>query len=218
MKLKILYALILIAGAFVVYNQYMIFNVSSGITGAAITVANTIAIDKTTSVKAGSVSPTGIPAVYGNELGISFDDVSPNNPSKADATISKLSAYDNGISLSGDKKQRYINIVSQISCEYCCGAPSIIDSRGNAACGCAHSYSMRGLAKYLLDKHANEYTDDQILEELGKWKTLFFPDVMAQKANVLKQKGIELNYINLASNKYRGIEKGATGGSMVGGC
>ena len=41
---------------------------------------------------------------------------------------------------------------------------------------------------------------------------------MTQKAGVLKQKGIEFNYINLASNKYRGIEKGATGGSMVGGC
>ena len=44
---------------------------------------------------------------------------------------------------------------------------------------------------------------------------------MAQKAAVLKSKGIELNYINLASNKYRGIEKGVevgSSGAMVGGC
>ena len=66
---------------------------------------------------------------------------------------------------------------------------------------------MRGLAKYLLDRHANEFTNDEILEELGKWKVLFFPGIMQNKANVLKQKGIEFNYINLASNKYRGIEK-----------
>jgi len=36
---------------------------------------------------------------------------------------------------------------------------------------------------------------------------------------VLEAQGIELNYINLASNKYRGIEKGQqASGGMVGGC
>ena len=68
---------------------------------------------------------------------------------------------------------------------------------------------MRGLAKYLITNHPNEFTDDQILEELGKWKILFFPGPMAAKAKVLQSKGIELNYINLASNKYRGIEQEA---------
>jgi len=68
-------------------------------------------------------------------------------------------------------------------------------------------------------KHGNEYSDDQILEELGKWKTLFFPGNIQAKAEILKQKGIELNYINLASNKYRGIEQGqSSSGAMVGGC
>ena len=76
---------------------------------------------------------------------------------------------------------------------------------------------MRGLAKYLLTQHP-DVSDDLILEELGKWKVLFFPTIHEQKAQVLKEKGIEMNYINLASNKYRGIEKGAEGGSMVGGC
>lgn len=67
-------------------------------------------------------------------------------------------------------------------------------------------------------KNGSEYTDEQILAELGKWKTLFFPTIIAQKAEVLKSKGIDYkDYINLASNKYRGIESGATGG-MVGGC
>ncbi|MBI5553632.1 MAG: hypothetical protein HY917_02715 [Candidatus Diapherotrites archaeon] len=171
------------------------------------------------------VAPRGIPGIYGAELGVSFDDVSPNDPQKANATIAVLSQFDTEdsgkfIELTGELEQRYIQIASRISCEYCCGAESIIFPDGKRACGCAHSYSMRGLAKYLLDRHAAEFTDDQILEELGKWKTLYFPGILAQKAQVLKEKGIELNYINLASNKYRGIEKGAPqgGGPMVGGC
>ncbi len=164
------------------------------------------------------VAPKGVPAVYGAELQVSFDDVSVSNPQKTDATINKLAVFDEQITLSAEEMTRYIDIAGRISCEYCCGAESIIFPNGQAACGCAHSYAMRGLAKYLLKNHGNEYTNDQILEELGKWKTLFFPGPMAAKAKILQQQGIELNYINLASNKYRGIEQGKGGGSMVGGC
>ena len=170
-----------------------------------------------------AIIPTGVPAVYGAELGISFDDVGVNNPSKADATIRKLGEFDDGIQLSAADKTRYINILynmeNGISCEYCCGARAVIFETGEAACGCAHSYAMRGLTKYLLTKHGAEYSDAQILEEVGKWKVLFFPGILASKAQVLQNQGIELNYINLASNKFRGIEQGqSTGGSMVGGC
>ncbi len=77
---------------------------------------------------------------------------------------------------------------------------------------------MRGLAKYLIKYHGEKFTDEEILEEVGKWKTLFFPGIMEGKAEVLKNNGIELNYINLASNKYRGIEQGQTSGGMVGDC
>ena len=171
------------------------------------------------TVSALDIIPKGVPEVYGKELGVSFDDVSPNDPKKADATIEILSKIDRTVTLTGDDLQRYIKIGSEISCEYCCGADSIIFSNGQPACGCAHSYSMRGLAKYLIKNHGDEFTDDEILEELGKWKVLFFPGVHQQKASVLKSQGIELNYINLASNKYRGIEQGqASGGAMVGGC
>ena len=124
-----------------------------------------------------SVIPTGIPKIYGSEMGISYDDISPYDQQKADLTIRKLGNLDDATQLSQDEMKRYISIASKISCEYCCGAESIIFSNGDAACGCAHSYAMRGLAKYLLT-----------------------------------------NYINLASNKYRGIEKGAAGSGMVGGC
>lgn len=81
---------------------------------------------------------------------------------------------------------------------------------------------MRGLAKYLLTNHP-EMTDLEIVNELGKWKVLFFPGIHEKKAEALKAKGIDFtNYVNLASNLYRGAENQAsnTGGSsqMVGGC
>ena len=101
--------------------------------------------------------PKGVPAIYGKELGISFDDVSVNDPTKADETISLLGALDNKITLTGDDLKRYIKVLYEdengISCEYCCGARSVIFDTGEPACGCAHSYAMRGLTKYLITKH-----------------------------------------------------------------
>jgi len=170
------------------------------------------------AVSAMDIIPTGVPAIYGSELGVSFDDVSTTNPSLADATIRKLKQYE-GIKLSGNLMKRYVNIASSISCEYCCGAKALIFSNGKRACGCAHSFAMRGLAKYLLVNHP-EMRDLEILTELSKWKVLFFPGILQKKAQILESQGIDSkNYINLASNKYRGIEKGQSNGSgMVGGC
>ena len=169
-----------------------------------------------------SIIPTGVPSIYGSELGISFDDVSALDSYRADATIAKLGQLDTSITLSGADKERYINVLYKMengmSCEYCCGARAIIFENGEPACGCAHSYAMRGLAKYLITKHAGDYDDRELLEEIGKWKTLFFPSQIQAKAGILESQGIELNYINLASNKYRGIEQGKTSGGMVGGC
>jgi len=179
---------------------------------------NTIATGFGT-VSASEIIPKGIPNIYGEELGVKYDDVSINNPRLADQTIQKLAAYEDE-ELSAELMQRYIRIGSSISCEYCCGAQAIIFSNGQRACGCAHSYAMRGLAKYLLLNHS-DMNDEEILNELGKWKVLFFPGVHEQKAQVLKAQGVDpTNYINLASNLYRGAEKGQTtgSGSMVGGC
>ena len=169
-------------------------------------------------VSASEIIPSGVPAIYGDKLGVRYDDVSPNNPALADTTIAKLSQYEDA-DLDEEQMQRYIKIGSSISCEYCCGAQAIIFSNGQRACGCAHSYAMRGLAKYLLMNNS-EMNDEEILNELGKWKVLFFPGIHEQKAQILKEKGIDpTNYINLASNLYRGIEQGPpSGGGMVGGC
>jgi len=170
------------------------------------------------TVSASNIIPTGIPKIYGKEMGVSYDDINPNNPKLADSTIQKLSAYEDS-TLTDLEMGRYISIAGSISCEYCCGADSIIFKNGQRACGCAHSYAMRGLAKYLI-KNNPEMSDEEILSELGKWKVLFFPGIHEQKAQVLEANGIDsTNYINLASNLYRGIEQGqSSGGGMVGGC
>ncbi|MBS3095161.1 hypothetical protein J4231_00610 [Candidatus Woesearchaeota archaeon] len=195
----------------IAFNAYQLSNVNSGttqqITGSVVQSTNSVAVNTQNTQAALDVLPKGVPDVYGQELGVSYDDVSSANPSLADSTIRKVGSLENQISLSGNDMNRYISIAGKISCEYCCETESIISSNGQAACECAHSSVMRGLAKYLVKNHGSEYTDDEILEELGKWKTLFFPEKIAEKAAVLKSKGIELNYINLASNKYRDIEK-----------
>jgi len=170
------------------------------------------------TVSASEIIPKGVPAVYGTALGVSYDDVTASNTQLADQTIRKLAQYED-MDLNSEEMGRYIKIAGSISCEYCCGANSIIFANGERACGCAHSYAMRGLAKYLLTNNP-EMSDAEILSELGKWKVLFFPDIHESKAIALEENGIDSkDYVTLASNLYRGIEQGKTsGGSMVGGC
>ena len=174
------------------------------------------------AVSAYSVVPVGVPVIYGEELGITYDDVSPNDLRKTEETITLLGNIDRVEELEGVELDRYIDILynqyNGIACEYCCGARSVIFSNGQAACGCAHSYAMRGLAKYLIKYHGTEFSDDEIITEVGKWKTLFFPGILEGKAQVMKSYGVEVSYINLTTNAYRGIEQGQASGSMVGGC
>lgn len=170
------------------------------------------------------VRPMGIPAIYGAELNIKYEYVSPTNQQLADQTIHLLGSYDVNIQLNQEEMTRYINILFKmhdgISCEYCCDAPAVIFENGKAACGCAHSYAMRGLTKYLIKNHGNEFTDEQIYTEVAKWKTLFFPNQINAKAKVLQEKGIPVTYTNLGSNEYRGIKVDSNnyGLQMVGGC
>jgi hypothetical protein len=94
-----------------------------------------------------SFIPSGVPDVYGQELDISFDQVQE--------AIDKVRVfgptYGEGgkkIILTGQDLERYINIGSQTACQYCCGARTLVSENGEAACGCAHSQMMRGLAAY----------------------------------------------------------------------
>ena len=197
----------------IILSLILIYNYSGKQTG------NTTGIG---TVSTSEIIPQGVPAIYGEELGIRYDDVSATDPKKADETINLLGNIDRVETLEGAELERYIDILYKqyngIACEYCCGARSVIFSNGEPACGCAHSYAMRGLAKYLIKYHGNEITDEEILTEVGKWKTLFFPGILEGKAQAMKSSGIQVDYINLTTNQYRGIEQGKASGSMVGGC
>lgn len=124
-----------------------------------------------------SFMPAGIPHIYGEELGISFD--------KVQDAIDKTSGFDPTYGIEGKKialadlteaeLERYKRIGASIACEYCCGAITLTREDGTAACGCAHSAMMRGLAAYLIKNHSQEFTDEQILEELTMWKRTYFP-------------------------------------------
>ena len=129
---------------------------------------------------------SGQPKTYGAELSIAFDQV--------EAAMNKMKVFDptygsQKITLSGNDLQRFIDIGLRISCEFCCGAKAIIDKNGQAACGCAHSQAMRGLAAYLVQKHGAEYTNDEILRELARWKGVYFPKQMIKKISEQLQSG-----------------------------
>lgn len=170
----------------------------------------------------------GVPDVYGAELSVSFDQVQ--------ASINIMRQYDPAygrkkkITLSGNDLQRYIDVGIRISCEYCCSAKSIIRQDGQAACGCAHSIAMRGLLAYLIQNYGTEYTDNELLRELARWKGMYFPKQMIKKMATQLQNG---NYtpdtaslaLNLKLPDYGDGNKGAplpsdieNLPSMVGGC
>lgn len=132
---------------------------------------------------------SGVPEVYGEEMGVSFDQVqlAINIMRKYDP--SDLKSKGERIIPAGDNLKRYIEIAGKISCEYCCGAASIINPKnGQSACGCAHSMAMRGLAAYLLQNHG-EMSNDEILRELARWKGIYFPKQMTKKMAEQLQNG-----------------------------
>lgn len=183
----LLFALILSLGI----NQFIIVKINKAI-GAPSILEKIVKIGKIGSTSADDqnlsgdiisdaiklVISAGTPEIYGTELGVSFNQVQPsmNIMRKYDPTYGQEK-----ITLIGDDLNRYIDIGLKISCEYCCGAKSIIRSDGEAACGCAHSIAMRGLMAYLIQNHGLEYSNDEILRELARWKGVYFPKQMIKK-------------------------------------
>src|SRR3989338_3341955 len=184
---------------------------------------------------ADQIIPQGIPAVYGSELGVSYD-----KPVESLTILGKLDGdlYPAGTlkfsMLDADAQKRYVAMGTMIACEYCCGATELVFSNGQPACGCQHSAAMRGLAMYLLSKHP-DMSDAKILEEMAKWKILFFPKQHISKAVSFSSSGMDsnINPTDLASNEFRGFKpsqaSSASSGSssagaianapdMVGGC
>lgn len=128
----------------------------------------------------------GIPEIYGPELNANFD--------QPVESMTALKQFDLGYgknkpSLSAEEKKRYTDINLRISCEFCCGAKAIVFESGEPSCGCAHSQAMRGLTAYLIKNHGAEYSDDQVLRELARWKGRWYPKQMIQKMSTQIQSG-----------------------------
>ena len=122
--------------------------------------------------------PTGTPE-YGEELGVSYDD-----PIASLSVLAKMYR-----SLKSEVQQndpegwaKFMNLATKpvgISCEYCCGVGPIgIDSSGNSRCGCQHNPAVLTVGLYLAAY--TDYTDGEILREVMRWKTLFFPKNMIE--------------------------------------
>lgn len=118
--------------------------------------------------------PMGIPDVYGKELAVNFDEVQ-ESMNKMRVMGPTYGTDEGRIVLEGDELKRFIEIGKLTACEYCCGVTTLVDDEGEAACGCAHSIVMRGLAAYLIKNHSDKFTDEEILAEVNKWKKVFFP-------------------------------------------
>lgn len=122
--------------------------------------------------------PTGTPD-YGADLGVSYD-----APLESLTALSKMyPALKSEVERNNPEGwQRFMNLASKpvgISCEYCCGIQAIgIDKQGNSACGCQHNPALLSVALYL--STYSDYSDGEILREVMRWKTLFFPKDMIE--------------------------------------
>jgi hypothetical protein len=118
------------------------------------------------------VMPTGVPPTYGQALNVSFDQVQ--------ASINVMRNFDptygeDRIVLTDNDLTRYVNVGSATACLYCCDARTLVKPSGDAACGCAHSQAMRGLAAYLITNYPDDYRDEAIVKELNRWRAVYFP-------------------------------------------
>jgi len=183
----LLYVLLYFSVALILFNQWQINEISADLHPSSQSFSQQQSLSGTPQLTGNAeedaiaiVLAKGVPPVYGPELGVSFDDPV--------ASLTVLKSLDptygsKKISLSGAELQRYIKIgtTPYIHCEFCCGTKSLVTQSGGAACGCAHAQAMRGLMAYLLKNHGSEYTDEQIMQQLAKWKAEFFPKQMVKR-------------------------------------
>lgn len=123
--------------------------------------------------------PRGTPE-YGQAMGVSFDD-----PIKSlDLLAKSYPALKEQIKKNPALWQRYLNLASKpvgISCEYCCGVGPIgITTKGEITCGCQHAPALQTVTIWLMMN--TKMNDAEILQEVLRWKTLFFPQQMVGMA------------------------------------
>ena len=179
------YFFIVALGLLIIFNQYLIINAGAMTTQTATTGFIVKSTGNLVQDAMNAIIPRGVP-FYGSALGVSFED--PVNSLRKLASLHKQVPTN---SLTQDELKRYINVGTKISCEFCCSAPSVVDSSGRDLCGCAHAQSFMGLSKYLI-KNSPQLTDEQILTELTRWKALYYPRNMVEKGVAALQNGLPL--------------------------
>ena len=130
-----------------------------------------------------TVAPTGTPFYItdgpGAEKvkGVTFDD--PITSQKVWASLLGSSRFGtaNAVQLTAEEQQRWQKLTSVFTCDFCCGGPNSVTTISH--CGCAHSFAWQGMAKFFI-KYYSQYTDEQILGEMTKWKALWYPKGMIQ--------------------------------------
>lgn len=216
-----LLVLVAIAAVLLLLNQWQIMALSDLTGGSGSSKGTKLSVKLSGDVVQDAIKavvPTGTP-LYGAEIGVSFDD-----PVNSLNTLARLDTQLPTKSLTEAEKARFISIGTRISCEFCCGAAAVIFADGRDACGCAHAASFRGLSKYLVRNHPDEWTDDEILLELTKWKALYYPRNMVEKAVAALENGLELTPAVLNDRDLlKKVKAGDTTSigelpSMVGGC
>jgi hypothetical protein len=179
---RLTYGIILVLGVIVIANQFLAIQMMK-----MMVMPSAYALELTGDPNVDAqllMFPEGTPEIYGDELGITYPD--PRNGKYMDQMLKILEDYDRGkrkITLTGDNLQRYIKLgtIPTIACEFCCSVKVLIFKDGKPACGCVHSAAMRGLMAYLIQNHGSEYTDEEILNEVIKWKALTFPKQMMKR-------------------------------------
>ena len=184
-----------------------------------------------------AVVPTGTPfyAAQGEGAekikGVSFDDPLTSQKVWASLLGSRRFGTANAIQLTPEEEQRWQRLTSVFTCDFCCGGPNSVTTISR--CGCAHAYAWQGMAKFFIKYYPN-YSDEQILGEMTKWKALWYPKGMIQdylvytgqqSADTLTHggsTGIKQQFLQQAPNTQQQTHATATPldelPSMVGGC
>lgn len=177
---KILMALVILVVFGVMANQF----IAVSILNATFGVEEAQAIHLTGDMMADAqmlMFPKGQPPVYGKEMGMKmYPD--PRDIPAVETAIKTMRSFE-AMELTGANFERYkkLGYIPTIACEFCCSVKTLIFQDGKRSCGCAHSYAMRGLLKYMIAYHGNDMSDDEMLQEIIKWKAIYFPKQMMKK-------------------------------------
>lgn len=118
-----------------------------------------------------TVIPVGTPFYAQNEAaGATFDD-----------PLSSLTIWprvEKAVQLDATQTDRWNRLVSQQTCDFCCGGPNSVTIVNR--CGCTHAAASRGISKFLVKYHGDQYSDDEILGEARRWQAVWYPKGLVQ--------------------------------------